>query len=80
MILFAGANGYLDDWPVDAVSTYEKQMLEFVESKHADLLSEIKEKSDIGDALEEKLKKALDEFKAVFQTDSSSMGDLPAIG
>ena len=67
MILFAGASGFLDQWPADAVSEYEKQMLEFMESKHADLLNEIKEKQDISDELDEKLKKALDEFKDIFQ-------------
>jgi F-type H+-transporting ATPase subunit alpha len=66
-MLFAGTFGYLDEWPVEAVSEYERQMLEFMESKHADLLSEIKEKAKIDDELEEKLKKALDEFKTVFQ-------------
>ena len=67
MILFAGVFGYLDEWPAEAVSDYEKQMLEFMESRHADLLSEVKEKKAIDDELEDKLKKALDEFKGVFQ-------------
>ncbi|RJR35562.1 MAG: F0F1 ATP synthase subunit alpha [Desulfobacteraceae bacterium] len=67
MILFAGANGYLDEWPVESVSLYEKQMLDFMGSKHQDLLGEIKEKNTISPELEEKLKKALDAFKAVFQ-------------
>ena len=65
--LFSGAYGYLDEWPVEAIAEYEKQMLEFMDSKHADLLNEIKEKNDISDELEDKLKKALDEFKTVFQ-------------
>jgi F0F1-type ATP synthase alpha subunit len=38
-----------------------------MESKYADLLKEIKEENQISDELEEKLKKALDEFKSVFQ-------------
>ena len=67
MILFAGARGYLDDWPVESVSEYEKQMQEFMVSKYSDLLKEIREKGTIDDELEEKLKKALDEFKGVFQ-------------
>jgi len=67
MILFAGANGYLDEWPVEAIADYEKQALEFMESKHADLLGEIKEKNEISEDLKEKLKKALDEFKSIFQ-------------
>jgi F-type H+-transporting ATPase subunit alpha len=65
--LFAGAYGYLDEWEVEAIAEYEKQMLEFMESKYADLLKEIKDENQISDELEEKLKKALDEFKAVFQ-------------
>lgn len=67
MILFAGANGYLDEWPVEAVSLYEKQMLDFMGSKYQDLLNEIKEKNTITPEMEGKLQKALDEFKTVFQ-------------
>ncbi|PKN65382.1 MAG: F0F1 ATP synthase subunit alpha [Deltaproteobacteria bacterium HGW-Deltaproteobacteria-15] len=67
MILFAGANGYLDEWPAEAVSLYEKQMLDFMGSKHQDLLNEIKEKNTITPEMEGKLQKALDEFKTVFQ-------------
>jgi F-type H+-transporting ATPase subunit alpha len=66
-ILFAGAQGYLDDCAVESISEYEAQMLEFMESKHSDILSEIKEKGDISDELEERMKKALDDFKGVFQ-------------
>jgi F-type H+-transporting ATPase subunit alpha len=66
-ILFAGANGYLDEWPVEAVGEYESQMLEFMESRHSDILNDIKEKEDITDETEEKMKKALDEFKEIFQ-------------
>jgi F-type H+-transporting ATPase subunit alpha len=66
-ILFAGSNGYLDQWPVEAVSDYEKQVLEFLESKHPDVLAGIKDQGDISDDLDEKLRKALDAFKEVFQ-------------
>ena len=66
MILFAGTYGYLDEWPVEAMSKYEQQMLAFMENKNPDLLKEIKEQKTISDALEEKLKKALDDFKNSF--------------
>jgi len=66
-VLYAGANGYLDEWPVDAVSAYEKQMLEFLEGNYADVLKDIAEKKDITDETAEKLSKALDEFKGMFQ-------------
>ena len=67
MILFAGAFGYLDEVPVESVSEYEKQMLEFVGTKHPEVLKEIKEKGIISDELEGKMKKALDQFKGMFQ-------------
>ncbi|MBW1666764.1 MAG: F0F1 ATP synthase subunit alpha [Deltaproteobacteria bacterium] len=66
MILFAGAQGYLDEWPVESIGDYEKQMLDFMESRHRELLDEIEEKKDIDDEMEEKLKKVLDEFKTLF--------------
>jgi F-type H+-transporting ATPase subunit alpha len=66
-ILFAGANGYLDEWPVGSVRDYEKQMIEFLEGKHPEILSELREKNDIVDNLHEKMIKALDEFKGMFQ-------------
>jgi F-type H+-transporting ATPase subunit alpha len=66
-ILFAAANGYLDEWPESAVSDYEDQMLEFLDSKYPEILSDIKGKEDISDETGENLKKALDEFKGMFQ-------------
>ena len=66
-ILFAGANGYLDKWPESSISDYEKQMLEFMDSKHPELLKDIKETGDISEETDAKLRKALDEFADMFQ-------------
>ncbi len=66
-ILFAAANGYLDEWSERTVSQYETQVLEFLGNKYPDLLKEIKETGDISESLDEKLKAALDEFKTSFQ-------------
>jgi F-type H+-transporting ATPase subunit alpha len=70
-ILFAGANGYLDEWPVEAIAEYEKQMLEYVASKKPEILNEINEKNDISDELASQLKQVLDEFKGMFQPPSA---------
>jgi F-type H+/Na+-transporting ATPase subunit alpha len=66
-ILYAGANGYLDEWPESAVASYEKQMLEFLEASHPHILKAIKEDNDITDETAEGLDKALEEFKGLFQ-------------
>jgi F-type H+-transporting ATPase subunit alpha len=65
--LFAGARGFLDDLPVETLQDFEPQMIAFIESKHKDILSEIKEKKEISPELEEKMKKAIGEFKTQFQ-------------
>jgi len=72
MILFAGTFGYLDEVPIESVSEYEKQMLEFMSAKHPEILKEIKEKAIINEALEDKMKKALEQFKEMFQPASRS--------
>jgi len=72
MILFAGAFGYLDEVPVESVSEYEKQMLEFMGTKHPEVLKEIKGKGIISEELEGKMKKALDQFKGMFQPASQA--------
>jgi F-type H+-transporting ATPase subunit alpha len=72
MILAAGTFGYLDDWPADAISSYEKEMLAFMEAKHPDVLRDIKQKGQISDELEGQVRAALDEFKTLFQPPSKA--------
>ena len=67
MSLFAGTRGYLDKYPASAVADFEKQLFEFVEGKYPQIFSELKEKEDISDELDATMKKALDEFAAIFQ-------------
>jgi len=71
MILYAGVNGYLDEWPVEAVSEFERQMLEFMENRHPEILKEIKETKDISDEMDKKIREALEEFRGVFQVPST---------
>jgi F-type H+-transporting ATPase subunit alpha len=66
-ILFAGANGYLDEYPAQTVSDYEKQMLDFMEAKHPEILKELKEKNDISKELDQQMRSALDAFRGIFQ-------------
>lgn len=66
VLLYAGANGYIDDYPESALKKYEQEMTKFIETKYANLLTEIKEKKTIEPATDEKLRKALDEFKGIF--------------
>jgi F-type H+-transporting ATPase subunit alpha len=65
--LFAGANGYLDDVPVEAISKFEDELLKFIRGTKDDIRSELREKKAIDDALKEKLTSTIEEFKKGFQ-------------
>ena len=60
--IFAGTNGYLDSVPVDQVTTYEGEMLAFLRSEHADVLTKIRDTRDLGDEAKAGLKSALETF------------------
>ncbi|RME37357.1 MAG: F0F1 ATP synthase subunit alpha, partial [Deltaproteobacteria bacterium] len=64
--IYAANNGYVDDYPVTAVQRYEKEMLEFIESRHPDIFKDLTEKKAMDDDLEGRIKAALDEFKGQF--------------
>jgi len=65
--LYAGTRGYLDAVPVDKVLEFERQLLGFLERKHPEILSEIKEKKVISPELDEKMATVMKEFAAGFQ-------------
>jgi F-type H+/Na+-transporting ATPase subunit alpha len=66
-IIYAGANGFLDEIPLNQVKVYEKEMLSWMDQHYPQHLREIKEKKDISDKLDEALKAALKEFSKEFQ-------------
>ncbi len=65
-VIFVGVNGYLDDLPVEAVRRFENEYLQYLKSTHPDILEEIREKKELSPELEERMKKAVEEFKKVF--------------
>ncbi len=66
MVLFAGANGYLDDLPVESISKFESAFLRFLRESKESLKTELKEKKVIDDDLKAKISSAIEEFKKVF--------------
>ncbi|NLV24738.1 MAG: F0F1 ATP synthase subunit alpha [Deltaproteobacteria bacterium] len=66
MVIYAANNGYVDEYPTSSLRRYEEELYSFLDSKHADLLSDLAEKKAIDAALEERIKSALNEFKGQF--------------
>ncbi|OGG13018.1 F0F1 ATP synthase subunit alpha [Candidatus Gottesmanbacteria bacterium RIFCSPHIGHO2_01_FULL_39_10] len=67
VLIYAGTFGFLDDIPLTKIAEFESKYLEYMESVHKKLLSEIKKEAKIGEANEEKLKKAITDFKKSFK-------------
>jgi F-type H+-transporting ATPase subunit alpha len=65
--VFAGTNGFLDEIPAEHVRRYEKEILEMMDLKYADLLQTIAEKRDLSDDVVEKLKSILRQFTDSFK-------------
>ncbi|MCL5023965.1 MAG: F0F1 ATP synthase subunit alpha [Nitrospirae bacterium] len=66
MVLFAGANGYLDDLPVEAIGKFESGFLRFLRETKEDLKKELREKKIIDEALKVRISAAIEEFKKGF--------------
>lgn len=66
VLMYAGTNGFIDEYPESALIKYEREMLAYMEKDHADTLKSIREKGAIEPATEEALGKALTQFKEIF--------------
>jgi F-type H+-transporting ATPase subunit alpha len=60
--VFAGVSGYLDDIPTPKVREFERQLLGFIDRKHASLLTRLADPQKGADALPD-LKQAVEAFK-----------------
>jgi len=65
-ILFALTNGYLDDIAVSDIQKWEKEFHKYMKDMKSDVLRLIKEKKELTEEVENKLKKAVIEFKEVY--------------
>jgi len=64
-IMFAVTNGYLDDVAVDAIKTWEQGFHDFMSANHAALAEEIRTKRALSHELSERLRKAIEAYKAL---------------
>jgi F-type H+-transporting ATPase subunit alpha len=68
VVIYAGVNGYLDQIPVNRVKNYEKELMQYLDRKHPDLLPAIATKKAIDDEIKGKLTTALKDFGNEFGT------------
>ncbi|EAB5236214.1 F0F1 ATP synthase subunit alpha [Campylobacter jejuni] len=63
VLIFAGTKGFLDDIAVSRIKEFEDGIYPFIEAKHPDIFEQIRSKKALDSDLEEKLAKAINEFK-----------------
>jgi F-type H+-transporting ATPase subunit alpha len=68
MIIFAGVNGYLDDIPTEDIRRFEEEFLAFMYEQYPDVPHDIDHTRDLTKTAEEKLHKAVEEFKGQFSS------------
>ena len=64
--IWAVSNGYLDDLPIDKARDFEAGLLDHMHSRHSEVGDEINDKGALGEQLEDKLRKAVEEFKSSY--------------
>jgi F-type H+-transporting ATPase subunit alpha len=71
--IWAGGNGYLDDVPVEDVSRFETDFLDFLRRQQAGILTAIRESRDLPEETVTALKDAVEEFRTGFETSSGEL-------
>jgi F-type H+/Na+-transporting ATPase subunit alpha len=66
LIIFAGTSGLLDDLPLELCRAFEEELYRFTENTHAQVLTQIREKKVLDDALRAQVQALLKEFKERF--------------
>src|SRR5467141_1753609 len=65
IVIFAVTNGLIDDVKIPEIKEWEKGLLEFMAAQHAEIAEEIRTKRALSDDLSARLRKAIEEYKAL---------------
>ena len=69
IVIYAGTNGFVDDYPVGVLGRYESELLSFMKARKADLINELRTNGKLEGDVEKQLRDALTEFAKQFSTD-----------
>ena len=75
VVIFAGANGYLDAIPVTDVKRYETDLLDFMRGRYSSLLDEIRSTGDLPDSVKGAVEAFTQEFVPTAAASTGSVED-----
>jgi F-type H+/Na+-transporting ATPase subunit alpha len=76
-IIWAVTNGKLDDIPVADVRRFESELMEYLRSRHGDLMTGLRDDGQLTDERASEIESAIDNFKSSFQTSGDAEGAEP---
>jgi F-type H+-transporting ATPase subunit alpha len=72
LVIFAANEGYLDSLELEQVKPFERGLYSFFDSRHPELLEEIRTKRELSDDLRKKLIAALEAYKQSFAAEHAN--------
>ena len=69
VVLYAGTNGFIDDYPVSAIGRYERELLQFLRTRKKPMLDALRAAGTLDEAAEKGIRDALTEFAKTFSVE-----------
>jgi F-type H+-transporting ATPase subunit alpha len=66
-VIFAATNGFIDQIPVEEIQRFEKEFLDYLETKNPKFLTDLADKKELTESLKEILQNILNEFLKIFE-------------
>ncbi|MGH9887507.1 MAG: F0F1 ATP synthase subunit alpha, partial [bacterium] len=70
VVIYAGTNGFVDDYPVAVLDRYENELLSYMKSRKQEVLDELKSTGKLEGDIEKRLRDALTEFAKQFSLET----------
>src|SRR6185503_7649829 len=70
VMIYAGTNGFVDDYPVAVLGRYESELLSYMKARKQDVLEELKSTGKLEGDIEKRLRDALTEFAKQFSLET----------
>ncbi len=65
-ILYAGTKGFLDKYPIEVIAKYETGLYQFLEERYPQIFSDLAEKKEFTEEIDDLMQKALTEYDEEF--------------
>jgi F-type H+/Na+-transporting ATPase subunit alpha len=73
VVIYAAANGYLDEVETDDVPDWERQFRDYMKDSHGEVLSTISEERQLSEETEENVRGTIERFNENYEPESSSL-------